>query len=85
MLVKPEIIDYELIQHGSAKEDLQNPFYTLGEKLEHSAGDLRAIRVVVRLPKSSYATMAIREMLHVPSEFDVQRELNSLYEARYCK
>ena len=32
--------------------------------------------MVVRLPKSAYATMAIRELLGTPSEFEVQRRMN---------
>lgn len=48
-------------------------------------GELSSLRVVIKLPKSAYATMAIREILHIPSEFDVQRQLNSKYEEKYSK
>lgn len=48
-------------------------------------GDLRSVRVVIRLPKSAYATMAIREMFHIGSSFDVQKKLNGTYEQKYAK
>ncbi len=35
---------------------------------------------MLQLPKSAYATMALRELLHIPSSFDAQMILNKLYE-----
>ena len=33
MLVKPEVVDYELMSHASPKDELQTPFYTMGQKM----------------------------------------------------
>lgn len=33
MLVKPEVLDYEIISHKAPKDELASPFYTIGEKL----------------------------------------------------
>lgn len=85
MLVIPEVVDHEIMAHSNPKDELQSPFYTLGDALKVPEGELRSLRVVLRLPKSSYATMAIREMLHVPSEFEIQRQLNHQYEERYAQ
>ena len=67
MLIKPEVVDFEIITHNSPKDDLQSPFYTIGEKIEVTQGEMKSLRVVLKLPKSAYATMAIREMLHISS------------------
>jgi tRNA(Glu) U13 pseudouridine synthase TruD len=44
-------------------------------------GEKKAVQVVIQLPKSSYATMALRELLHIPSSFEAQMALNKLYES----
>ena len=41
----------------------------MGDKLEVKEGVMSSLRVVLQLPKSAYATMAIREILHISSEF----------------
>jgi tRNA(Glu) U13 pseudouridine synthase TruD len=51
-----------------------------GENVEHEKGDLRSAKIILQLPKSSYATIVIREILHIPSSFKVQTELNRLYD-----
>ena len=48
--------------------------------MEVKEGELSAIQIVLRLPKSTYATMAIRELLHIPSSFECQKTLNKMYE-----
>ena len=48
--------------------------------MEHEKGDLRSAKIILQLPKSSYATIVIREILHIPSSFKVQTELNRLYD-----
>jgi tRNA(Glu) U13 pseudouridine synthase TruD len=78
--VVPEVVEYELMSHPETKTELQSPFYYLGEKLDVPAGALKSLRVVLRLPKSAYATMAIREMCHTSSEFEAQQKLNAEYE-----
>jgi len=78
--VKPPLIECEIIKHNEKKAELLSPFYMKGETVEFGEGDLRSAKIVLQLPKSSYATIAIREILHIPSSFKVQTQLNNLYE-----
>ena len=84
MLIKPENVSYGIYRHSQPKDELQSPFYTLGQTSTYEEGALRSLQVTLQLPKSAYATMAIREMLHISSEFDVQMQLNREYEAKYA-
>lgn len=45
-------------------------------------GTRKAVQLIIQLPKSSYATMALREVLHIPSSFETQMILNKLYETQ---
>ena len=79
MLVRPEVLDYAVVSHKSPRDELVSPFYTLGDSMNIEEGELRSVRIVLRLPKSSYATMAVREMFHIGSSFEVQKRLNGSY------
>ena len=59
-----------------------SPFYMKGETVQLEEGELVAVRVILQLPKSSYATIAIREILHIPSSFKVQDKLNRMYDEK---
>jgi tRNA(Glu) U13 pseudouridine synthase TruD len=72
MIVKPNKVEAKLVSHLNPKDELLSPFYTMGDEVKVQPGDLTSLVVILQLPKSSYATMAIRELLHVSSEFDVQ-------------
>jgi tRNA(Glu) U13 pseudouridine synthase TruD len=78
--VKPSNVSFKIIPHPHSKDELQSPFYTIGEGVEVAAGAKRAVQIMLQLPKSSYATMALREILHIPSSFEMQMTLNKLYE-----
>jgi len=60
MIVKPVKTDTKILNHSNPKADLLDPFYTLGDEPKYEEGDLRSLRIILQLPKSSYATMAIR-------------------------
>lgn len=60
MIIKPSNVSYQIISHSNIKEELQSPFYTNGTELKVPEGDIRAVQVVMQLPKSSYATIALR-------------------------
>ncbi len=79
-IVKPPKIDFEIISHKEKKAELLSPFYMKDEKMDFEQGDLKSAKIILQLPKSSYATIAIREILHIPSSFKVQTQLNYLYE-----
>jgi len=34
MLVRPEVLDYGVINHKTPKDELASPFYTIGDKLD---------------------------------------------------
>lgn len=50
--------------------------------MQITPGSKKAVQLIIQLPKSSYATMALREVLHIPSSFEAQIVLNKLYEAQ---
>ncbi len=79
-IIKPPQIEYEILEHKEKKAELLSAFYMRGEKVKFEEGELRSVRIVLQLPKSSYATIAIREILHIPSSYKVQTELNRLYD-----
>jgi tRNA(Glu) U13 pseudouridine synthase TruD len=79
IVVKPNCVTFRIISHGNAKDELQSPFYTIGEEVETAGGARRAVQIMLQLPKSSYATMALREVLHISSSFETQILLNKLY------
>lgn len=60
MIIKPENVSYSIISHQNAKEELQTPFYLTGDKMNITPGSRKAVQLIIQLPKSSYATMALR-------------------------
>lgn len=80
MIIKPTNVSSQIIAHKNAKDEVQSPFYLLGDKINLEEGPRRAVQVVMQLPKSSYATMALREILHISSAFESQMVLNRMYE-----
>lgn len=82
-LVKPAKAAFKIISHLNPKDELLSSFYPIGDKIDYKEGELRSLELILQLPKSSYATMAIREILHITSEFDVQMQLNREYEKKY--
>lgn len=60
IIVKPKNVSFSIISHQNIKEEVQSPFYTIGEQPVITNGDKKAVRLILQLPKSSYATMALR-------------------------
>lgn len=60
MIVKPSNTSFKIMSHQNIRDELQNPFYTIGDEPTIAPGDKKAVQVVLQLPKSSYATMALR-------------------------
>jgi tRNA(Glu) U13 pseudouridine synthase TruD len=78
--VRPKVVAWKVLEHLNGKDELQSPFYTMGEEMSFEKGWRKAVHLVIQLPKSSYATIALREILHIPSSFEMQMKLNKLYE-----
>ena len=82
MVIKPKKVDHRIIKHQNSKDELQSAFYLWDNNhLNIDEGDKTAVQLIIQLPKSSYATMALREVLHMPSSFKIQSQLNKLYES----
>lgn len=60
MIIKPKNVEFSIIKHKNEKDDLLSPFYLNGQGVDVEEGDKAAIRLIIQLPKSSYATMALR-------------------------
>lgn len=60
MIIKPQNVEYSIISHENVKDELQTPFYLTGDKMTITPGSRKAIQLIIQLPKSSYATMALR-------------------------
>lgn len=69
----------EVVRYSTNDKDLQNAYYfTEKEPESEPDGKYQAIRVKFNLPKSSYATMCVRELTKNSTSFAHQVKLNQL-------
>ncbi|KAL7867822.1 hypothetical protein SRHO_G00092060 [Serrasalmus rhombeus] len=83
ILIRPSDVSWEVIQYDDPKVPL---IYTDVEKLENKSvpvylkeGKYRALKMEFSLPPSTYATMAIREVLKMDTSIKNQTQLNTVW------
>ncbi|XP_034031946.1 pseudouridylate synthase 7 homolog isoform X2 [Thalassophryne amazonica] len=83
ILLRPSDVSWEVIQYDDPRISL---IHTDTEKLEskpapvfNKEGKYRALRMEFSLPPSSYATMAIREVLKMDTSIKKQTQLNTVW------
>ncbi|XP_072528201.1 pseudouridylate synthase 7 homolog isoform X2 [Salminus brasiliensis] len=83
ILIRPSDVSWEVIQYDDPKVPL---IYTDVEKLENkpvpvylTEGKYRALKMEFSLPPSTYATMAIREVLKMDTSIKNQTQLNTVW------
>lgn len=83
ILIRPSDVSWEVIHYDDARVPL---VYTDVEKLENkplpvylTEGKYRALKMEFSLPPSTYATMAIREVLKMDTSIKNQTQLNTVW------
>ncbi|XP_066523202.1 pseudouridylate synthase 7 homolog isoform X2 [Hoplias malabaricus] len=83
ILIRPSDVSWEVIQYDDPRVPL---IYTDVEKLENkpmpvylTEGKYRALKMEFSLPPSTYATMAIREVLKMDTSIKNQTQLNTVW------
>jgi tRNA pseudouridine13 synthase len=85
LLCHPKDVDFEFMQYSDPFQPLIRTDLMLIQRIDvastpNTVGDvrpmLRAMRVGFTLPPSSYATIALRELIKLPTSSDFQSEMN---------
>lgn len=77
LLQKPIDLEWKITKWSNLNEDIlsldsSNPLYILD-----TDGDKKALVLQFALPKSSYATMMLREVIHDTSEFNMEENISN--------
>ncbi|XP_054633739.1 pseudouridylate synthase 7 homolog isoform X2 [Dunckerocampus dactyliophorus] len=83
VLIRPSDVSWEVIQYDDPKISLVHTDFEKMEKkpapVFNKEGKYRALRLEFSLPPSSYATMAIREVLKLDTSIKKQTQLNTTW------
>eukprot|EP01017_Pseudomicrothorax_dubius_P038395 TRINITY_DN5746_c0_g1_i1.p1 TRINITY_DN5746_c0_g1~~TRINITY_DN5746_c0_g1_i1.p1 ORF type:complete len:444 (-),score=93.06 TRINITY_DN5746_c0_g1_i1:381-1712(-) len=73
VFVVPGQFEWKSLTFGDLNDELVDPFDE--DKAPSTSGKLQALKVRFNLPKSSYATMVLRELMHSSTSFESQMSL----------
>lgn len=69
----------DIVKYNNDDQELQNSYYFTEKEFESIPdGKYQAIRIKFNLPKSSYATMCVRELTKNSTSLEFQRKLNDM-------
>lgn len=80
LICQPEEVKYTLNRFNEKAQDILTPYYNVHEDTNIPEGKYASICLKFTLFKGAYATMLIRELTRLPSDFESQIKLNKLYE-----
>ncbi|XP_074532830.1 pseudouridylate synthase 7 homolog isoform X2 [Halichoeres trimaculatus] len=83
IIIRPSDVSWEVIQYDDPRISLVHSDYEILEKkpapVFNTEGKYRALRLEFSLPPSTYATMAIREVLKLDTSIKKQTQLNTAW------
>lgn len=79
IFAKATDVEWNIVKYNNKQAELLNPYYFDEKDPEgEENGKYKALRIRFNLPKSSYATMLIRELTKHSTSYSSQMELNNL-------
>ncbi|EAR87715.1 tRNA pseudouridine synthase D (macronuclear) [Tetrahymena thermophila SB210] len=80
LICQAEDVQYSINKYNEKNQDILTPYYNVQQDHSEENGKYSALCLKFTLAKGSYATMLIRELTKMPSDFDTQMGLNKEYQ-----